>query len=378
MARSKSEVKEVEDRLEARSRTPVIANEDLLSTGCTLLNMAFSGRPGGGVPKGGYLYFVGDSSSGKTWFCFNLFAEAARNPNFKGYRFIHDNAENGALMDVGQYFGQAVLDRLEPPAGTVEEPVYSETVQQFYYHLDACTRDEPCIYVLDSMDALNDDFDEEKFEAEVHKYETGKGEVPGSNWGAKAKTNSKNINRVVKALRRTGSVLVVISQTRDKIGGTIPGLKTRAGGKALKFYAHLEAWTSVAGPITKTYQRKKREIGASIIVDVQKNRVNGWEGKLPPIPFLKGYGIDDLGASVDYLLDERHWKKTGTSKRDSDDEEGGGSKFAAPEFDFEGDKEGLIRKLQADGDEWELSRLVAQVWRDIQAGALPQRKPRYE
>jgi RecA/RadA recombinase len=376
--RSTKKAEEAEATAEVLTSDPprleAIKQEDLLSTGSTLLNMAFSGRPGGGVPKGKYLYFVGDSSSGKSWFCFNLFAEAARNPNFEDYRFVFDNAENGALMDVEEYFGKRVVERLVPPKGTIEEPIYSETVQQFYYHLDANTEQGPCIYVLDSMDALNDESEEDKFDAEVKKYETGKGEVPGSMGMAKAKANSKNINRVVRSLRNSGSILVVISQTRDAVGSRIPGMKTRGGGKALRFYAHLEAWTSVKCPITKTYLRKDREIGSIIKIDVQKNRVCGWEGKIE-VPFLKKYGVDDLGGCVDYLRDEKHWK--GASGKGDDDEDSGSGKFAAPEFDFTGTKEGLIKKIQESGDEWELQRLVARVWRDIEAGAMPYRKPKY-
>ena len=361
-------------------RVPAIPVEDFLSTGCTLMDLAFSGRLKCGVPKGNYLYLVGDSGSTKTWMAFNLYAEAARNKNFADYRFVFDNAENGALMDTTKYFGAAVTERLEPPHTDKDgEPVYSETAQQFYMHLEMNCRQGPCIYVLDSMDALNDDADEAKFEAEVTKYETGKGQPPGSMGMAKAKTNSKNINRVVQALRPNGSILVVISQTRDKVGGMFPGQKTRGGGKALKFFCHLEAWTSVRGPITARYKGKEREIGATIKVDVQKNRVSGWEGKFE-LEFIKGFGVDDLGTCVEYLLEEKYWKPARKAKGSpsADDGDGKSKTFAAPEFDFEGGKDDLIAKIQADGDEYELQMLVAKVWQDIVTNAAPVRKPKYQ
>lgn len=352
-------------------RLPAIPDADLLSTGCAVLNMAFSGRPGGGIPKGAYLYTVGDSGTLKTWLGFNLFAEAALNPYFDGYDFVFDNAENGALMDIPRYFGQAVLDRMRPPKGTLANPTNSGTVQEFYFHLAAATR-RPCIYLLDSMDALNDDADDEKFAAELKHYETGKGEIPGSMGMAKAKTNSKNINRVVSALRDTGSILVVISQTRDKIGARFP-TKTRGGGHALQFYAHLNVWTSRVDDIVRRYLRKDRVVGAKIKVDVRKNRVTGWEDAVV-VHHLKEYGLDDIGSSVEYLLGEKHWA---TAKETTDGEAGEGAKFTAPEFDFTGTKEQLARKLIDEGREWDLSVLVARVWREIAAGATPYRKPRY-
>lgn len=379
----KSAAEQLADRLTTKTeRVPPIPPDDFLSTGCTLLNLAFTGHPDRGVPKGNYLYLVGDSGAAKTWLSFCLFAEAARNPHFADYRFVHDNAENGALMDVATYFGQGVVDRLEPPYKGV---VGSETAQQFYHHLEINCRRGPCVYILDSMDAINDDADDEKFEAELHHYETGEGTIPGSMGMAKAKTNSRNINRVVKSLRHNGSILVVISQTRDKVGGNIPNQKTRGGGRALKFYAHLEAWLSVRGAITKTYLRKDREIGSYIQVDVQKNRVCGWEGKMPLVNFIKGYGVDDVGSVVDYLIDERHWVKPktqapagrGRKQITSGDDDDGGKVIAAPEFDFVGRRDALIQRIQDVNGERELGQIAARLWREIIAGAMPDRKPRY-
>lgn len=384
MSHKKTKGEAVADRLSAKTpRTQPIPPGDFLSTGCTLLNLAFSGHPDRGVPKGTYLYLVGDSGSMKTWLCLASFAEAARNKNFADYQFVYDGSENGALMDVPRYFGHKVAARIRPPYGTPDAPVYSETVQQFYAHLDLAVRRGPCIYVCDSMDGLNDDADEERFEAEVKKYDTGKGEVPGSMGMAKAKTNSRNINRAVQSLRRTGSILIVVGQTRDKIGGHIPGLKTRGGGRALKFYAHLEAWTSVRGSLsrfqTRNGVRREREFGSRIRIDVQKNRVCGWEGKID-VPFIKGHGIDDVGACVDFLVDEGWWKKAKKSGQNCDragDNEGDGGRVSAPEFEFEGTKEELIQKIEADGDEFDLTRLTARVWAEIVSSSTPPRKPRY-
>lgn len=385
---------EIAARLTADTpRVPPIPPMDFVSTGCTMLNVALTGDHTRGIPRGTYLYVVGDSGSCKTWFTFCLFAEAARNRNFDGYRFIFDNAENGALMDVNTFFGSGVLPRLQPPRGTPDDPVYSRTVQEFYMNLAGAVKRGPCIYVLDSMDALEDDADAEKFNAELKFHETGKGEsdIPGSMGMAKAKTNSRNINRMTQLLRDSGSMLVVISQTRDAPNSRIPGMKTRGGGRALRFYAHVELWTSVRGPITRTYLRREREIGSTIRIDVQKNRLNGWEGKIE-VPFLKGYGVDDLGASVDFLITERHWgapktesaravaNRRGTRVVDEDDDDSDGAagrKIYAPEFSFTGTREQLIKHIADAGDEWELGRIVADVWNSILAGARPWRPARY-
>jgi RecA/RadA recombinase len=372
---------------EAAPLFPTTKPEDLLSTGCTVLNMALSGTPFGGVAPSTYLYLVGDSGAGKSWLTFCLFAEAARNPKYKKYRFVFDNAENGALMDVERYFGAGVVSRLEAPYTGKHG---STLAQEFYYHVEHNVRRGPCIYVLDSMDALQDLADEDNFDAELNYYETGKGKdkIKGSMGMSKAKTNSRNISRIANStLRENGSILVVISQTRDKLGSHIPGVKTRGGGHALKFYAHLEAWTKLKGDIKKYHRGKDREIGSYIGIDMRKNRLCGWHGIVPTVEFLAGYGIDDVGTNCSYLLEEKHWKapkatpaelaKRVSRSTEADAKESDGKVFRADEFDFTGTKEDLVRLIQEQGREAELSELVATVWREISAAVTPVRKARY-
>ncbi len=356
---------------------------DYLSTGCSVFNLALSGHPERAVPKSTYLYLVGSSGSCKTWLTFMLFAEAARNPHFSKYRFVFDNAENGALRDVKRYFGSSVVNRLEEP---YKGRVGSQLVQECYYHVELNVRRGPCIYVLDSMDALQDLADEENHEAELKYYVTGKGkdDIKGSMGMQKAKSNKRNIARIANSvLRQNGSILAVISQTYDMVGSRIPGQKTRSGGHALKFFAHVEAWTKVKGPIERYHAGKDREIGSFISIDVQKNRISGKHGKVPLIRFLEGHGIDETGTCVDYLIDEKHWKKP-KAKEDtkarafSDDEsEEAGKIIHAPEFEFTGKPEELVQHIESNGLESQLVQLTADVWTKIASGSVPPRKARY-
>lgn len=358
---------------------PAPQREDLLSTGCTVLNVALSGFPEGGVAPGTYVYYVGDSGADKTWLALSLFAEAARNPRYADYRFVLDNAENGALMDVARYFGSAVEGRLEAPSA--KQPG-SRLVQEFYYHVEAAVERGPCIYVLDSMDALQDLADEENFEAERHFFETGKGEkdIKGTMGMNKAKNNSRNINRTANVtLRTNGSILVVISQTRDKANAAYAGQKTRSGGHALKFFAHVEIWTRVREALTKAHKDKDREYGKRIEAAVHKNRMSGWHGKVPLIDHLSGYGIDDVGTSIKYLIDEKHWKfqRAENTRGRNPDEEKLSKVLDAPEFGFVGTVDQLAMSIQDSGREAELGALVASVWDQIRAAVAPHRKPRY-
>lgn len=351
----------LEQNILARHGPP--PREERLSTGCTLLNLALSGHPRWGTAMGHYLWIVGDSSSGKTWFSYQILAEAARKGAFDGHRFVVDDVEHGALMDVVRYFGAAVAGRIEPPHGTREEPVYSGTVQEFYFHLDANLDRGPCIYILDSMDALGEESGDEKFEAEKTVYLGGTAKVPGSMGMAKAKANSQNINRVVRRLRETRSILIVINQNRSKVNSHIPGQKTASGGFALKFYAHAQIWTSPKAPIKKTVLGIEREVGRYLSIDIQKNRLSGFEGAVT-VPFYRSHGIDDVGGLVDWLTEEGVFTKSKNS-------------LVAPMLDFTGSREALIAKIEGEDREAELQKLAGARWAEIEAASAPKRKPRY-
>ena len=329
-----------------------------LSTGSTLLNLACSSYPDWGFALGTYVFLVGDSVSGKTFLSLTCLAEAARSKRFADYRFVYDNVEGGAMMDIQRFFGGRVAERLESPGDGC-----STTIEEFYYHLDDALAG-PCIYVLDSMDSLTTEDEDDKF-AETKKAHRNGRQVSGNYGTSKAKANSANIRRIIPKLRETRSILIVISQTRDNIGfGSQFQPKIRSGGHALRFYANLEIWSSVRSRIKKTVSGKDRQLGIICKAEVKKNRLTGRE-RTVEIPILHSYGIDDLGSCVDFLVGEGHWKK-------------GGSMIEAKDLGYKAGRDRLIEKIEEDGRERELRELVAKVWEDIESACEVKRKNRYE
>lgn len=337
-------------------------NNPVLSTGSTLLNLGCSDQVTGAYSPGHYYYYVGDSMSGKTWLSLSAFAEACLNPAFDDYQLVYDNPEQGALMDLGKYFGKAVKDRLTPPRVTKDGIRHSQTVEEFYYNHSRAVKRGPCIYVIDSMDALQSDDDIAKFEEQMEAFEQGK-EVSGSYGVSKAKINSSNMREAVRLLNTNGSILIVISQTRDNLGFGF-AKKTRAGGRSLRFYSTLEIWTSVKESKTKTVRKKKRQIGVTVAAQVKKNRVSG-KDRTVDIPIYHSHGIDDVGSCVDYLVDENHWEK---SK---------GGVIKAEELGFEGKRERLIHFIEEGDLEPDLRDITGDVWRDIERECRIARKNRY-
>jgi hypothetical protein len=346
-----------------------VSIRDMLSSGSTMMNLACTGRPAGCFVRGKYYWFVGDSASGKTFLVLTCLAEACMNTNFDDYDLIYDNVEDGALMDMERFFGKRVVKRLRPPGYDSDgNPVYSVMTEDFYYFVDdANKRGRRFIYVLDSMDALDTKADAKHFDKgkkQQRKPKEGEKET-GSFGTAKPKLNSTYLRKVLSKIRDSGSILIVISQTRDNLGfGAMFNPKVVSGGRALKFYATLEIWSSVKEQIKEKIRGKNRQLGILSKVQIKKNRVTGRD-RTVFVPIYHSYGIDDIGSCVDYLIGEEHWEVVK-------------GKIKVPEFDFIGGREKLIKFIESENLEPDLRSLAGRVWNEIEQECNVERKRRYD
>tara|TARA_R100000329_G_scaffold142408_2_gene125825 strand:+ start:3031 stop:4095 length:1065 start_codon:yes stop_codon:yes gene_type:complete len=341
--------------------------DDYLSSGSTMLNLAVTDTPWGFVAKGMYLFLVGDSDSGKTFLSLTCLAEAAQNPHFDNYRFILDNVEGGAIMNLRKFFGSKMADRLEPPKVDADGlPITSQTVEEFYYNLDdALAHEKPCIYILDSMDALSSVQETDTFGENKKRFQGGK-EGKGSYGDGKAKANASGIRQALAKIRATGSILLVINQTRDKLNAMPFGpTKTKSGGHALDFYASVRLWSSIKGPIYKTIDATKHAIGNTIKVKVSRTRFTGKKTAIE-IPIYPSYGIDDTCSCIDYLVNVHKWKMSG-------------QKIDATDFGLTVNKAKLMTEIESKpGWRTKLQKLTGEEWTKVQRKASLNRNPRYE
>ena len=350
------ETEEIKAKLTRRKKTKKHKdNTRYVSTGSTLLNLACTDHPDRGFRKGHYYLLVGTSSSGKTWLSLSCMAEASINPNFNGYRFILDDVERGALMNIRKFFGSKVDQRLET--------IHSYKIEDFYDNLDkANKKGKPFIYVLDSMDGLSSEAELAKF-AKTRKAREKEKETAGSYGDGKAKVNSQSLRQALTPLKQSGSILIIINQNRDKLTGF--GGKTRSGGNAMQYYACLEIWSDKKKELTKVYKGKDRQQGTLCSLRVRKNRVKGATNRYVQVPIYRTYGMDDVGSCIDYLISEKHWTKTKSGI------------INAPEFDFEGKRSKLINAILDNNNEVKLSRITANTWKEIENAIAIKRKPRY-
>lgn len=352
-----------------KRRKWILSPNDFLSTGSTMLNLACTDRPRFGFFKGGYYFFWGDSASGKTWLTMTCFAECLLNPNFAGYEMHFIDTEGGAVMDVPHYFGQKVADQL-----IWHDDV--ETIQDFYRKMDdlLVKQKKKAIIVLDSENGMDNLAAKKKFQAQRKQAEAGEKEV-GSHGDGKAKYHSENIRWVLSALRRTGSILVVVGQSRDNVGGHMfAEKKTKSGGRSLSFYANIEMQSSKGKPIKKMVRDKPREVGTNAIVCVRKNRVTGKVGKerSAVVPIYLGHGIDDTGSIVDFLILENHFEQKGPDPKKR-------MTYKVPGLDLVGTRTEIIKFVEENEAQEIFQDMAAEVWSQIEGECLMvNRKRRYE
>ena len=369
MKKETEDIKDVitnETGVEKEVKEDAHSGAPLVPSGCLLLNLACSDRASGAWRQGRMVNIIGDSSSGKSLLTLSSLAEICADPAFDDYRLIYDDAEHALDFDVGKLFGYDLAERLEPPEKDSDgNPVYSETTHHFQAHImKFLDEGKPFIYVLDSFDALGSVEEVELTKKENKAIEQGKA-LPGSYGADKAKHSSRLLRTIVAALEKTKSFLIVISQTRDNISPMTFAQKTRAGGKALKFYASHEIWLAVKEKLKKTVAGKDYQIGVNIKAKVSKNKLTG---KLREVefPIFYSYGIDDIGAALEWLLQTDAITKSKQT-------------LEIAELGLSGTKSAIIDKILEDSDLYfKFLDFVELQWRNVEEKLEIKRPPKFK
>jgi recombination protein RecA len=312
---------------------------NFLSTGCAIMDEVL----GGGYPLGRVTNIVGDRSTGKTLLAIEACA------NFKkqfpdGY-IRYAEAEAAFDKDYASALGLPVDD-----VNFAEDDEAVFTVEDFYEDLVRMLdklKGRPAVYVLDSLDALSDRAEQERKIDE------------GSFGGNKPKKMGEIFRRLIAKLKQSNVLVIVISQLRDKIGVSFGETKTRSGGKALDFYASQIIWLSQKERLDRTIDGVKRVIGIEVRMQTKKNKV-GLPFRECDFPILFGYGVDDLTANVEWVIEgakkEELLTPLGFTKA--------GYKVRLLNMRNKGGEP--VRELRA-----QLAQLVRDEWRRIEQSFLP-------
>lgn len=260
-------------------------------TGCNLLDLVVGGGEGYGYESGHIINVVGDKSSGKSGIAIEQIA-ATKSVFKEKLKYKYDDAESGFTFNTDDLYGF----KIEKERSDTVEKWYGNTRQFF----ESLKKNEIGIYILDSLDGLSSKEMEKRANDRFKAFKKGKEYDEGSYQVGKAKFLSQEFfPHITGLIEDKKAFLVIISQTRDKIGSMFK-TKTRAGGKALDFYSHTILWLREICKIEK----KNRVTGIIIEAYTKKNKTARPFRKCRFI-FLFDYGIDNTGSNVDYLFDLR-------------------------------------------------------------------------
>lgn len=336
----------------------------LVPTGSTTFNLECSGRVEGAFALGKLVNLIGDSHAGKTLFALTAFAECSLQERFDDFDFIYDDVEAANEFDIPYLFGERVDNR-------IDQSIRSKTIEEFNDNIArALEGDKKFIYILDSFDGLTSEAAIKKDSENRTKREKGN-KTDGSYGDGKAKKASEMFSQRIQDLSDHGSLIIIISQTRDNIGfGAKFTPKVRSGGKALKFYAAHEIWLACE----KKEKKGKRTVVTNVIAKITKNKLTGRHGEAY-FPILFDYGVDNIVGCINFICDEGSWKDAkGVVSTNG---------FVPNSIDSKGkEKKGtnkavLVKHIEDNNLEEELFQVCQETYDAVMEKLKPQRKRKY-
>lgn len=281
------------------SLTPADENE-CISTGIDLLNLNLSSNINGGFKLGSVVQLCAEPNGGKSYFCYNLMRTALKNPRFNEYKFRYIDKEGGCRFDGGE--GSERIEIYDATNSNIA------TIERAYSLIKSwLDTGEKQVIVLDSTNAFVTenalDNVESNQKAILKEMEGGKSsDLKEDVLGQFAKASSKYLPIIKEQVEKTGSLLLLCSQYRDKIGATMYESKVQtSGGRALLHTCDYKLSFSKSGAIEgKAPSGNTYITGYNIKITVNKTRGNGLHLSCT-IPFKEGGGVSQINALFEYL-----------------------------------------------------------------------------
>jgi|TARA_R110000772_G_scaffold132670_6_gene241164 recombination protein RecA len=249
-----------------------------VSTGASMLDVAISNRPYGGLPIGRITEITGLEQSGKSLVSAHLLAETQK----QGGVAVLIDTENAVSREFLEAIGVDVSKLLYVAAETVEQCFeYTETIIE---KVRIASKDKLVTIVVDSVAAAST---EKEMEADYGKdgYATDKAIII-----------SKAMRKITNLIGRQKITLVFTNQLRQKMNAMpFSDPWTTSGGKAIAFHASVRLRLKGMGSIKVKENGNDRIVGVKVRAQVVKNRMG------PPLrsadfDIFFDRGIDNYGA----------------------------------------------------------------------------------
>ena len=284
--------------------------KDFVSTGSTMLDLAISNKPDGGIAVGRITELNGLESSGKSLLGAHILAETQK----KGGVAVYIDTETSVSTEFLGAIGVDVDSMLYLHLETIED-IFS-AIEEIVAKVRESDKDRLVTILVDSLAAATT-----KVELEADFDKDG--------WAtAKAIIISKAMRKITQMIGREKIALVFTNQLRQKLGVMFGDPWTTSGGKALPFHASTRIRLKNMGQIKDT---GKNVLGMKCRAQIVKNRLG------PPLRHADydmyfDRGIDNYGAWLT-VLKEHKLVKVGGAWYTLTDEKGKEHKFQSKDWE---------------------------------------------
>ncbi len=250
-----------------------------ISTGSTMLDLAISNRPNGGLPVGRIIEITGLEASGKSL----LAAHALADTQKKGGLAVYIDTENAISREFLEAIGVNLKDMLYVPLETIED--IFDAMDSIVESVRKASRSRIVTIVVDSVAGAST---KQEMAADYDK----------DGWAtSKAIILSKAMRKITNFVGRERICLIFTNQLRTRLGVTFGDQWTTSGGKAIAFHSSVRLRLKSVGQIklAKSADKPEAVVGITTRAQVVKNRMG------PPLRSVDydiyfDSGIDDYGS----------------------------------------------------------------------------------
>ena len=269
--------------LDGSESTPTDLTE-WISTGSSLLDLAISNRPNGGIPVGRITELTGLEASGKSLLAAHLLA----NTQEKGGLAVYIDTENAMNEDFLRAIGIDLEKMLYIQLEAIED--IFDVIENIITKVKESDKNKLVTIVVDSVAAATT-----KVEQAADYEKDG--------WAtSKAIILSKAMRKITQMIGRERVALIFTNQLRVKLGVSFGDIYTTSGGKAIGFHASCRLRLKAVGQIKAKINGFEQVIGIKTRAKIVKNRMG------PPLReaefhILFESGIDDYGSWLQVMKD---------------------------------------------------------------------------
>ena len=299
--------------LDGAEETPTDLTE-WVSTGSSLLDLAISNRPNGGIPVGRITELTGLEASGKSLIGAHLLANTQK----QGGLAVYIDTENAMNEEFARAIGIDISKMLYIQLEAIED--IFDVIENIILKIRESDNNRLVTIVVDSVAAATTKVEQE---ADFEK----------DGWAtSKAIIISKAMRKVTQLIGRQRICLVFTNQLRVRLGVSFGDPYTTSGGKALGFHASCRLRLKAAGQIKAKIDGKEQVVGIKTKAQVVKNRM-GPPLRTAEFQIFFDRGIDDYGSWLQVMKDYNLVKQGGSWYTYTDTSTGEELKFMSKEFE---------------------------------------------